>query len=389
MGGFYYQPRAFGVVHLVTLGFISGSILGALHLVAPLAFRLPFRSRPLDWIAFGSFAIGTLGMASHFWIDRPIGMLWAAPLPFLALAYVAGRLLRGLRQAPLPGAVKLHAALACLNVLLAGSLGFALGLNKVRPFMPLPQFAGAVAHAHLAVVGWALMMVMAAGHRLLPMFLPAAMPPAGWGWASAVATEAGLLGFVAVALARGEPSPAFATLIAAGVLLFLARVVWMLRHPRPAPAALRRPDWGMAHALSALCCLLLCLGLGLYLAHAPASERTLQLAKAYGALGLIGFLSQMVIGIESRLLPMTSWVWSFAEGGHRELPASQYETPSRPLQAAGFACWTLGLPLLCWGLYAEAHRFVAAGAALLLFTTLGSLWNGIGVLRRARRDRAA
>lgn len=197
-------------------------------------------------------------------------------------------------------------------------------------------------------------------------------------------TEAGLLGFVAVALARGELSSVFASLIAAGVMLFLARVAWMLRNPRPAPSALPRPDWGMAHALSALCCLLACLGLGLYLAHAPASERTLQLAKAYGALGLIGFLSQMVIGIESRLLPMTAWLWSFAEGGYRELPASQYETPSRSLQAIGFASWTLGLPLVCWGLYAEAERLVSAGAALLLFTTLGSLWNGIGVLRRAR-----
>jgi hypothetical protein len=123
----------------------------------------------------------------------------------------------------------------------------------------------------------------------------------------------------------------------------------------------------------------------MYLALAEASEQTLQLAKAYGALGLLGVLTQMVIGIESRLLPMTAWLWSFAEGGYRELPESQYETPNRRLQASGFASWTLGLPLLCWGLYDEAQRFVSAGAALLLFMTLGSLWNGIGVWRRARR----
>jgi hypothetical protein len=62
--------------------------------------------------------------------------------------------------------------------------------------------------------------------------------------------------------------------------------------------------------------------------------------------------------------------------------------PIRGLQAAGFLSWTLGLPLLAWGLYAEAERFVSAGAALLLLATLGGLANGATVLRRSRRRAA-
>ena len=33
--GYFYQPLMIGVVHLVTLGWISGSILGALFIVGP------------------------------------------------------------------------------------------------------------------------------------------------------------------------------------------------------------------------------------------------------------------------------------------------------------------------------------------------------------------
>jgi hypothetical protein len=384
VAGFYYQPRAFGVVHLVTLGFLSGSILGALYLVAPLAFRLALPARKADWAAFASFGIGTLGMASHFWMDRPVGMLWAAPLPWLAFAWVGGRVARGLPAAPIPAAVKLHVALACANILLAGLLGFLLGFNKLRPTLPLPGFAGVVAHAHLAAVGWVLMMVMGAGYRVLPMFLPSAMPAGGWLWATALVTEAGLLGFVGHALVRAEASAIWAAVIAAGIFSFLSRVVWMLRHRKPAPKQLLRPDWGLAHVFFAMLCLLTSLGLGLYLSAAQPSEHTLQLGKLYGLLALLGFFAQMVIGVEARLLPMAAWLWSFAEGGYVDQPGSQYAWPLRGLQAAGFAAWALGLPLLGYGACAERERWVAVGAGLLLAATLGASLNAAVVLRRAR-----
>ena len=35
VAGFFYHPRMIAVVHLLTLGWISASILGALHLVGP------------------------------------------------------------------------------------------------------------------------------------------------------------------------------------------------------------------------------------------------------------------------------------------------------------------------------------------------------------------
>ena len=39
--GFFYHPRMLAVVHLVTLGWITSSILGAFYIVGPLALRMP------------------------------------------------------------------------------------------------------------------------------------------------------------------------------------------------------------------------------------------------------------------------------------------------------------------------------------------------------------
>ena len=42
--GFYYHPRMLAVVHLLTLGWITSHILGALYLIAPMALRTRLRT---------------------------------------------------------------------------------------------------------------------------------------------------------------------------------------------------------------------------------------------------------------------------------------------------------------------------------------------------------
>ena len=41
--GFFHHPRMIAIVHLVTPGWITSSILGAFYIVGPLALRLPLR----------------------------------------------------------------------------------------------------------------------------------------------------------------------------------------------------------------------------------------------------------------------------------------------------------------------------------------------------------
>jgi hypothetical protein len=273
-------------------------------------------------------------------------------------------------------------ALAFLNMIAAAALGLIAAIHKVAPFARVAQLDLVYAHAHLAAVGWGAMMVVGAGYRMLPMILPAAMPRGPAAYASAVLLEAGVAGLVASFLAGGRGLVVAAALAVAGLAAFLSRVVWMLRHRRPAPTEIRRPDWGTAHALQAMIYLLATCGLGLYLAAAERSQATLALASVYGVLGLLGFLSQIVVGVESRILPLFAWLWGFSDRAYAEMPPSLHTAGLRPLQASIFLAWAAGVPLMAFGLGAERIAVLSMGAAGLLAAVLGSILNAAVVIVR-------
>jgi hypothetical protein len=373
VAGFFYHARMLAVVHLVTLGWISASILGALYIVGPLALRTPMPARQLDYWAFACTAIGMAGMVAHFWIAEYSGMAWSGIMVAAGMLYVGGRLLRGLWAAPVQPGVKLHIGLAFINLLGAATLGVLLGFNKMTPFLPGFVLSNVFAHAHLAAIGWAIMMVAGVAYRLLPMVLPAAMPPARGLSASAWLLQAGVLGLFVTLLARSAWSAVFALVVIAGLAVFLRRVYWMRRHPRSAPAGRPRPDYAARHAAAALVYLGLAAAIGLALAIAPMSEWTLRIALAYGVFGLVGFLAQMVVGMESRLLPWLAWYWAFANTGFKGPVPPPDRMPSHGLQQAIWWLWLLGVPALAGGLTFNAVPFLAAGAWLLLAAvTLGA-----------------
>src|SRR5690606_13963586 len=134
-GTSFYHPRMVALVHLLTLGWLSGSILGAFYIVAPLALGLAMPVGRLDWAGFWAFAAGTAGMVSHFWINTYDGMAWSAGLVVAAILRVAWRAWRGMPGAAAPWPVSLHVALAFVNILSAAGLGILLGLDRTRAFL--------------------------------------------------------------------------------------------------------------------------------------------------------------------------------------------------------------------------------------------------------------
>jgi hypothetical protein len=273
--------------------------------------------------------------------------------------------------------------LAVVNMLATAALGIALGFNKEDPFLPVAQLDAVIAHAHLGGVGFATLMVMGAGYRMLPMMLPSAQP-SGAGPLLATAFTAGGAWLLAAGrlLGLAPLSAAGAVLAAFGVAVFLGQVAWMLRHRRPPPSAQPRPDPGVAHALAALGWLAVAAALGLWLALAPASDRTLAGAMAYGTVALVGFLAQMVAGVAARLLPVYAWLWGFADRGHRESPPSLHTALDRRAQIAALALWTAGVPTLALGLALDGLAWISAGAgALAAAVALGAANLALGVRR--------
>ena len=390
VSGFFYHARMLGIVHLVTLGWITASILGSLYIVGPVALRVAF---PATWtasLAFALVVIGIVGMVAHFWLNEYGGMAWSGATVGTGIVVAGGAIVRRLAGPKLPRAVTAHIVFAFVNVLGAASAGVLIGFDKVYHFLPGYVLTNVFAHAHLAAIGWASMMVVGVAYRLLPMVLPAEMPKGARLWWSAILLQAGVMGLFVTLLFRSAFVSVAAVIVTAGFASFLAQVVWMLRHRRARPPGVRLPDPAVWHAAAAFASLVLACVLGLWLASAESSEATLRVAAAYGVFGLVGFLAQMVVGMESRLLPLFAWYWAYASTGYKGPVPSPHEMAWRGGQELVFVLWLFGVPALAGGLAFGAVPFVrAAGWALAAASVLDSV-STARILRHAflrRRDR--
>ncbi len=385
-GRFFYHPRMVALVHLVTLSWLSGSILGAFYIVAPLVLRMPMPVSRADWVTFVAFATGTIGMVTHFWIGEYHGMVWSAALVLGAIGWVAIRAWRGLRHAPVPGAIKLHVGLAFGNILAAGSLGILLGLDRSRGFLGLSPLAVTYAHAHLAAVGWVAMMVVGLGYRLIPMMLPTVMPVGRRLAVSAVLMQVGVVIVVATLLGQSRWVPVGGALIVSGIASFAAVMRGAVRHRMPRPPALPRRDWSAWQAHAALVWLLVAVCLGLTLSLSGFDPQRVPLMWCYGVAGLVGFLAQMVVGIQGRLLPMYAWYRALAARNGVPPARAVHDLVSAPFARAIFWAWTAGVPLLGWGLAFQQTDAIAVGAAALLSGIMASGAYISNMLRAAGRS---
>jgi hypothetical protein len=365
-GGFFHHPRLIAVVHLVTLGWISGSILGAFYIVGPLALRLPLRPGWRDRLAFGCFAAGVAGMVGHFWLGEYSGMVWSAVLVAAAVLHVAVRAWLGLRRAPVPWPVKLHVALAFANMIVASAFGILIGLNRMHGWLPWSPMSAAFAHAHLAAVGWAVMMVVGLSYRLIPMIVPAEMPRGRSIATSAVLLEIGTIGLALALVTRPGWSPVAALLIVAGIASFVAQVRNIVKRKLPPPPALPRPDWATWQTHVAFVWLLFAAITGVALTLPVPATWIIGLGWVYATAGLIGFLAQIVMGIQGRLLPLYAWYRKMEAGNMQPPTRSAHTLASQGLSKAILVTWTLGVPLLMAGLAADIGVMIALASGLLL-----------------------
>jgi hypothetical protein len=382
-GSSFYQPRFIALVHLLTLAWLTGSILGSLYIVGPLALRTPMRVARSDWFAFGSFVFGTSGMIAHFWINTYDGMAWSAVFVLAAIGWVGVRLTTSLHESVAWG-VRLHVMLAFLNILGAAVFGMIIGFDRGRGFLSVSPLAMMFAHAHIAAVGWVTMLVTGLSYRLIPMMLPASMPSGRSLGSSAVLIECGLLTLTLSLLAGSKALPLGALVIAGGIAAFVINVRGMLRRRLPRPPALPQRDWSTWQIHTALTWLLIAMVSGVSLSIGVDESERLPLMWIYGSAGLLGFMAQMVVGMQGRLVPMYAWYRAY--DAVAAPPATSAHALSSPaLARIVFVAWLCGAPLLCVGLAQGAEFLIRTGAIALLIGLFAAAANIIRMLQCARR----
>ena len=343
IAGFFYHSKMIAVVHTLTLGWISSSLVGVLYVASA---RVGLRVGRLDVVILAAWCAGASGLVSHFWIEEFNGMTWSAGLLGLAILMVAIRFGLAFAATDLPAGVRLQLNLAWLNLVGTAFIGILIGFNKTSPVLPGYSLHNVFAHAHLAGLGWAFPQAMGLGHLFLLARRPG-MPAPGLNLAGTILIQLGTVG-VFVSLLLGEPYVnLFGLVMALGMLSGLASLVV---HARTSLSKTARTA-GRVLSLAGVW-LIAAAGIGVSELGAQDGGDPAWIM-AYGVVGLLGGLGQAVCGL------ILLWL------GH----------PRRVLLAV--IGWSLATALLAAGLGATAGLPIALGSAALLLT-LG--WTSSSIL---------
>jgi hypothetical protein len=344
--GAYVTPRAAAVTHCFTLGWVTTSIFGALYQIYPVALGVGARSTRAGHLTFWTLQAGILCLVAGawWWNANLMGPGWL--LVFLATIALRLNVVARARDANRARIVGKYATMATAGLVLALAV-IGISIGTFAGWWPSDRAAVLAAHAHLAAVGFATLMAIGVGGKLLPMFLYARnLPEWPLRWIGPV-VGGGVLLFSAGTL-LGDTLSALRLVggfaMAAGLGLYLGTVPLYFRR------GVRSPGPGLYLAAAAHVFLLAAVALGLFLSLSSGQHP--QVVAAYGIAGVVGWLTLFVAGVYHRILPFLTWLERFS---------SKVGTPGVPKVA------DLTKPRLTWA----AHTLLAIGAAAVSVAALG------------------
>jgi hypothetical protein len=358
IGQYFYQAIPLAVVHLFTLGWITAVIMGVMYRYVPALTRAALPSPRLAWIQLALFVIGASGMITHFAIGIWPGLWLAAVVVFLSILMFAWNILPCLMSHVGGGGVAETGMFLSVCFLIAAALlGTLLGLDKTYDFLGGSLLTNLAAHVHLAAVGWVALSICAVSYRMLPAFLlPTIQLPAAAKW-QIYALAMGAVGLAASLLLRSGMASTFAIAITLTMAWYVVIVARMLR-------ARRMPlDWTALHALAGVTSLAIAAGLGIALSLVGGdSALGARLAPAYGAMGLLGFFSNFIIGMSYQLFP--GFV-ARARTSTKRAAVTIAEISIARNRFFVFMAFNSGVLLLAGGFVGNAFHIARLGAALI------------------------
>lgn len=289
------------LVHLLTLGYLTMAMCGALLQILPVVAGVTVRgARLTPWVVFSTLAAGALLLAGGFAFASPLLFQCAALALGLSLSWFLAAAAPGLIRIASGGAAATMSAvrLALASLALTATLGLVLAASFAWPLgLPIARLTDL--HAAWGLLGWVGLLVGGVAFQVIPMFqatpaypglvakrLPFALALALAAWSFAP--------LVPARLASISADAALAALLA-GFAVVTLRL--LSKRKRAAPDATTL-FWrlSMASLLAASC---------LSLVRWPGYEATRPLL--LGVLLITGFGCSAVSGMLYKIVPFLLW----------------------------------------------------------------------------------
>jgi hypothetical protein len=376
---FFYQPPVLALVHTFTLGWITASIMGVMYRYVPALTRHPVQYPRLGTWQLWLFIIGTIGLVAHFYNGIWVGTWYSAAIIVISALMFAANLLPCLMRQLGRAVAETGMFLSICMLIVAASIGFMLALDKSYNFLGGDVLTNLASHVHFAALGWVTLTICAVSYRMIPAFLlPKIELPKSAIW-QLWALAAGVIA-LGVTLLAGLPGELFWSGVIAVSLLAYMITMGRLVRSRRMPI-----DFTARHALVGIVWLLIAIAAGVTLAAiGPQGLVGSRLASAYGALGLLGWISNFIIGMSYQLFP--GFV-SRVRTGMGWPAVTVAELMIKRPRALVFAAFNGGIAVLVAGLMLSSAAIAQIGGASIAVAGLtyasATLWTLSYAYRRA------
>jgi hypothetical protein len=339
-------------LHLLTLGVLAMTAIGASLQLLPVATRQPVRSKRWPALIWWLYTPGVAAVALGMGMPAPRLLAGGAVAVVAALGGYALLLARNLIGARGMPVVVAHgwAALGSLVVVLATAL------SLVCAYLGFPGFERGMAlslHAAFAAYGFMGLLALGLSYILVPMFALSEAPDERRAWVSLALAVIALL-LSAAASSGIAQQPLRMAAIGAGTLAVALHLRLMsvalktgMRRELGRSFTLVRISWGLLVAS-----LVAALGVAM---DAPVAG----MATLFGILLIGGWLLTFLLGILQRIMPFLASM--YAAPGKRLPPTPSSLTAQRPL-SVHFVCHLAALGLLALAVAIDSERVASVGA---------------------------
>ncbi len=366
--GSFRTPGLLAMVHILTLGWITTTILGAAFQLVPVALQVGLHSERLANALMPIYVAGVGTLLVGLWQLQTTWMIAGASLLLLAGLGYLYLMVRTLARVQHWDVVAAHVAASVLSATLIPVLGLLLAVNSRTGFLGATYVATLKAHLLLAVLGYVSLLILGVSYKLVGMFtLAEDLLPERLAWAEFVLALFGLGGLTIAFYLPGLRwlgwLGGIAFLVAVGLFAYILSVLYRRRRRRVFD--INTPFTQTGTALFALTLV----AAGLVLAGWLPAPATSWLAA--GWLLLLGWVGQIIIGQMYKITPFLTWLHRYADlVGLEQVPGLD-DLYNRRMALAGYGLWNTGAVVGAVAILGSwAWLMTIAGVALSLGTWL-------------------
>jgi hypothetical protein len=372
-------PHVLALVHTVTLGWVTMTMMGVLYQLVPVILVTKLRTFWLAHLQYGLYLTGVVLMIGAFWVNAlfllAIGGSLVVTAAVLFVIHMGLTIAQSERR-PITAAY----LIASLTYLLA-VVGFGLtaALNFIWGFLGPEGDRFLLIHLTIGLIGWVSLTIIGVSYKLVAMFALVHGHSEQLGWWLLGILNAGTIG-LAVMLAVPVPGWTVgipAALLGGGLLGFVLDYGRMLHARRK-----RRLDEAQAFTVAGAGWLAIGIALAVALTLWRPANPFAGPWLALGYIIAIGWIGQTISGYLHKILPFLIWNARYGSRVGREKVPLMRDMLNLPL--ARTSCYLLNVGILTEvvALAAASPLAVTIGGIPVAAGLMGVAANLVNVLRR-------